>query len=144
MCQKTCLSHHQDSWWKCQAKGKTWMHEWESTPRETGFFSFLFFFVIWVSVPQQPIFYTGFIFTKTPTFSIRIKIAIYQCYFDLNFACFWLLLTLSWYLKSIWRTLMDGKGQRGTISDLVITCNCLIHFLFEKVNSKICLFTTQS
>ena len=41
----------------------------------------LFFFVIWVSVPQQPIFYTGFIFTKTPTFSIRIKISIYQCYF---------------------------------------------------------------
>ena len=101
---------------------------------------FFFFFVIWVSVPQQPIFYTGFIFTKTPTFSIRIKISIYQCYFDLNFACFWLL-TLSWYLKSIWRTLMDGKGQRGTISDLVITCNCSIHFLFEKVNSKICLFT---
>ena len=105
-----------------------------------SFFVFLFFFfVIRVSVPQQPIFYTGFIFTKTPTFSIRIKIAIYQCYFDLNFACFWLLLTLSWYLKSIWRTLMDGKGQRGTIFDLVITCNCSIHFLFEKVNSKICL-----
>lgn len=34
---------------------------------------------------------------------------------------------------------MDDKGQRGTISDLVITCNCSIHFLFEKVNSKICL-----
>ena len=145
MCQKTSLSHHQDSWWKCQAKGKTWMHEWESTPRETVFFCFvLFFFVRRGSVPQQPIFYTGFIFTKTPTFSIRVKIAIYQCYFDLNFACFWLLLTLSWYLKSIWRTLMDGKGQRGTIFDLVITCNCSIHFLFEKVNSKICLFTTQS
>ena len=38
---------------------------------------------------------------------------------------------------------MDGKGQRGTIFDLVITCNCSIHFLFEKVNSKICLFTTK-
>ena len=112
-------------------------------PQEKPAF-FHFFFCFMGQCAPEAIFYTGFIFTKTPTFSIRIKIAIYQCYFDLNFACFWLLLTLSWYLKSIWRILMDGKGQRGTISDLVITCNCSIHFLFEKVNSKICLFSTQS
>ena len=84
-------------------------------PQEKPAFFVFFFFFIWVSVPQQPIFYIGFIFTKTPTFSIRIKIAIYQCYFDLNFACFWFLLTLSWYLKSIWRTLMDGKGVQSLI-----------------------------
>ena len=113
-------------------------------PKRNRLFFIFFFFCYMGQCAPAAIFYTGFIFTKTPTFSIRIKIAIYQCYFDLNFACFWLLLTLSWYLKSIWRTLMNDKGQRGTISDLVITCNCSIHFLFEKVNSKICLFTTQS
>lgn len=79
-----------------------------------AFFRLFFFCYMGQCAPAANILHWLHFYQNTH-FSIRIKIAIYQCYFDLNFACFWLLLTLSWYLKSIWRTLMEGKGVQSLI-----------------------------